>query len=67
MKLIHLRNTFLATSAETERVFSSMKRLKRPERSTLSDSNTENLVLLCNHKALMHALDDDSIIDKLSE
>ena len=50
MKLLQLRNTFAVTSAEAERVFSSMNRVKRADRSLLSDVNTENLVLLHHHK-----------------
>ena len=39
MKLLQLRNTFAVTSAEAERVFSSMNRVKRADRSLLIDGD----------------------------
>ena len=46
MKLISFRNTIASTSAEAERSFSAMNRLKNRLRSLLSDERTSDLTLL---------------------
>ena len=66
MKLIQFRDTIAPTSAEAERTFSTMNRLKTPKRSKLSDERTSDLVLLSHEKRLTKGLSIESIIDEFA-
>ena len=52
MKLINFRDTIAVSSAECERSFSAMNRVKTPGSSTMSDIRTSDLVLHAHEKNL---------------
>ena len=56
-KLVRSYLTFHVTSATAERVFSSLRRIKRFLRSTMSQQRINNLFLLYVHKARTNDLD----------
>ena len=64
MKLVTLRNTIACSSAAAERSFSTMNRVKRPRRATLSDERTSDLTTLAHERELTKALDIEGIIDE---
>ena len=64
-KLLKLKRTIAPTSAEAERSFSTMNRVKT--RSRLNDERTSDLTLLSHEKELVKAIDIAVIIDKFPE
>ena len=60
-KLVRSYLTFHVTSATVERVFSSLRRIKRFLRSTMSQQRLNNLFLLYVYKARTNALDLSSV------
>ena len=52
MKLISFRDTIAVCSAECEKSFSTMNRVKTPGPSSMSDIRTSDLVLLAQEKNL---------------
>lgn len=63
MKLCHFRDTIAPTSAECERGFSTMNRIKTPIRSCLADERTSDLVVLGHEKDLTKGLNLCSVLD----
>ena len=57
MKLISFRDTIAVCSAECEKSFSTMNRVKTPGPSSMSDIRTSDLVLLAQEKNLAKGLD----------
>ena len=55
--VINFRDTIAVSSAECERSFSAMNRVKYPGRSTMSDIRTFDLVLLAHKKNLAKVFD----------
>ena len=66
MKLIQLRNTIASTSAEAERSFSCMNRIKTKIRSLLSDEHTSDLTLLAYERDITMALNLEYVIDQFA-
>ena len=63
MKLIRFRNTIAVSSAQAERSFSCMNRVKTKICNLLSDERTSDLTLLAFEKELTMAVSTDQIID----
>ena len=63
MKLFNLKRSLPVSSAEAERSFSTMKRVKTPQRNRLDDTRLSDLCLLASEKELTKALNMNSIID----
>ena len=63
MNLLRLRNTIAVTSAEAERSFSCMNRVKSKFCNLLSDERTSDLTLLSLERDLTMSLDMGSLID----
>ena len=63
MKLLQLRNTIAATSAEAERSFSCMNRVKTKYRNLLSDERTSDLTLLAFEREITMSLNLNDVID----
>ena len=66
-KLVRFRDSIAATSAECERGFSTMNRIKTPMRSSLADERTSDLVLLGHNKDLTKSLDLMAVLDEFAE
>lgn len=67
MNLLRLRNTIAVTSAEAERSFSCMNRVKSKFRNLLSDERTSDLTLLSFERDLTMSLDMGSLIDSFAK
>ena len=63
MKLFHLKRSLPVSSAEAERSFSSMKRVKTPQRNRLTDEKMSDLCLLSSEREIMKKLDISNVID----
>ena len=66
MRLMQLRNTIAVSSAEAERSFSCMNRIKSRVRRLLSDERTSDLTLLSFEADITKSLDLDTIISSFS-
>ena len=67
MKLFNLKRSLPVSSAETERSFSTMKRVKTAIRSSTKDEKMSDLCLLSAERDLTKELDTNVIIDKFNE
>ena len=63
MKLFHLKISLPVSSAEAERSFSTMKRVKSYLRNRLTDEKLTELCLLSSERDLTQKLNIDRIID----
>ena len=61
LKLIQIYFTPSMTSAEAERTFSSMKRVKTYLRSTMCQSRLNSIMIMHHHKNLVSKIDQKSI------
>ena len=53
-----------ATNAESERGFSTMRRLKNYLRSTMGDNRLDNLMVLCIHKESLGQIDMVKVLNE---
>ena len=67
MKLFHLKRSLPVSSAEAERSFSTMKRVKNSLRNRLTNKRMSDLCLLSAERDLTEKLEIGKIIDLFSE
>ena len=63
MKLFHLKRSLPVSSAEAERSFSTMKRVKTPLRNRMTDEKLSELCLLSSERDITKKLDINNVID----
>jgi hypothetical protein len=63
MKLFHLKRSLPVSSAEAERSFSTMKRVKTPLRNRLTDEKISDLCLLSSERDITKKLDINNVIN----
>lgn len=67
MKLFHLKRSLPVSSAEAERSFSTMKRVKKPLRNRLTDAKMSDLCLLSSERDITKKLDINNVINIFNE
>ena len=63
VKLLQFSLTVVVSTAECERSFSALKRIKSYLRSTMSTQHLSNLIVLCVERKLSESISLDEIID----
>jgi hypothetical protein len=63
MKLFHLKRSLPVSSAEAERSFSTLKRVKTPLRNRLTDEKISDLCLLSSERDITEKLDINNVIN----
>ncbi len=67
MKLFHLKRSLPVSSAEAERSFSTMKRVKTPLRNRLTDQKMSELCFLSSERDITKKLNISSVINIFNE
>ena len=64
---MHIAVTIPTTSAQVERSFSAMKRIKNFLRSTMGNTRLSDIGVLNVNAEMLYALDRESIINRFAE
>ena len=66
-KVLHIAVTIPVTSAQAERSFSAMKRIKNYLRSTMGNTRLSDIGVLNVNAQMLYALDRESVICRFAE
>ena len=66
-KILHISVTIPVTSAQAERSFSAMKRIKNFLRSTMGNTRLSDIGVLNVNAQMLYALDRETIINRFAE
>ena len=66
LKLVHIALTIAVTSAECERSFSSLKRIKTRLRTRMTEERLSDLAILAIEKETAETVDFDSVLDQFA-